>query len=78
MVILLADASGSRSRRAKDEPRCEELRAENTALTAHMFKTKDVQISVVQTVEFLKSEKGDLLKRKVMLVRAPFRLTDPT
>jgi len=30
-----------------------------------MFKTKDVQISVVQTVEFLKSDKTDLLKGKV-------------
>jgi kinetochore protein Nuf2 len=30
-----------------------------------MFKTKDVQISVVQTVEFLKSEKSAFLKRKV-------------
>jgi kinetochore protein Nuf2 len=56
---------GSRLRRAKDEPRCEELRAENAALTANMFKLKDVQTSVVQTVEFLKSEKNDFLKRKV-------------
>src|ERR1700730_17941005 len=55
----------SRLRRAKDEPRCEELRAENAALTANMLKTKDVQTSVVQTVEFLKSEKSDILKRKV-------------
>ena len=75
MVLLFANAFGSRSRRAKDEPRCEELRAENTALTANMFRTKDVQISVVQTVEFLKSEKGDLLKRKVMLVPASLRST---
>jgi len=30
-----------------------------------MFRTKDVQVSVVQAVEMLKTEKNNLLKRKV-------------
>jgi hypothetical protein len=62
--VFCFDVTLIRSRRAKDEPRCEELRAENNKLTAKMFKTKDVQIAVVQAVEKLKTEKTDLLKRK--------------
>jgi hypothetical protein len=53
-----------RAKRAKDEPRCEELRAENSSLTAHMFATKEVQAMVVQAVETLKTEKSEILKRK--------------
>jgi kinetochore protein Nuf2 len=56
-----------RAKRAKDEPRCEELRSENSSLTARMFATKEVQGVVVQAVETLKTEKSDVLKRKESL-----------
>jgi len=60
-----------REKRAKDEPRCEELRADNSALTTRMFSTKEVQATVVQAVEALKTEKNDLLKRKASLSSDP-------
>jgi hypothetical protein len=42
-----------------------------------MFKTKTAQIFVVQTVEFLKSEKSDFLKRKVRHSRINFNCVRP-
>ena len=50
---------------AEDEPRCEQLRAENLELRARMFATKETQVAAVQEVENLKAEKTALVERKV-------------
>ena len=49
---------------AEDEPRCEQLRNENSTLQAKMIATKEFQIAVVKEVENLKAEKTSLIKRK--------------
>jgi kinetochore protein Nuf2 len=50
---------------AEDEPRCEQLRKQNSELRARMFATKEFQTAAVQEVEKLKAEKSALLNRKV-------------
>ncbi|KAG5650919.1 hypothetical protein H0H81_010526 [Sphagnurus paluster] len=52
---------------AEEEPRCEQLRLENSALRARMIATKEYQIAAVQEVEKLKGEKNTLIKRKEAL-----------
>lgn len=54
-----------RAKIAEDEPRCEQLRIENSALRAKMIATKEFQTAAVQEVEQLKAEKNALIKRKV-------------
>ncbi|KAG5643896.1 hypothetical protein DXG03_009467 [Asterophora parasitica] len=49
---------------AEDEPRCEQLRSDNSALRAKMIATKEFQTVAVQEVEKLKAEKNALVKRK--------------
>ncbi|KAH7913923.1 Nuf2 family-domain-containing protein [Hygrophoropsis aurantiaca] len=56
-----------KAQRAKDEPKCEELRLENAAITAHLRATKEVHQSVVKDIETLKIEKASLLSRKEAL-----------
>jgi len=56
-----------RTKIAEDEPRCEQLRRENSALRARMFATKEFQTAAVQEVEKLKAEKSALIKRKASL-----------
>lgn len=53
-----------RARIAEEEPRCEQLRNENSALRAKMIATKEFQTAAVQEVEKLKAEKNSLIKRK--------------
>ncbi|KAF9239623.1 Nuf2 family-domain-containing protein [Melanogaster broomeanus] len=53
-----------KAQRAKDEPRCEELRAENAAITAHLMATKDTTQYVVKDIETLKIEKADVILKK--------------
>ncbi|KAJ7273400.1 Nuf2 family-domain-containing protein [Mycena rebaudengoi] len=55
------------ARIAEDEPRCEQLRTENTQLRARMFATKEIQLATVQEVEQLKAEKTALVQRKEAL-----------
>lgn len=50
---------------AEDEPRCEQLRAENAALRTRIYTTKEYQVATVQEVENLKAEKMALVERKV-------------
>lgn len=52
---------------AEDEPRCEQLRNENSALRAKMIATKEFQMAAVQEVEKLKADKNALIKRKEAL-----------
>lgn len=54
-----------KEQRAEDEPRCEELRKENAAITAHLMATKEIQTSLVKDIEALKVEKSGVLQRKV-------------
>ncbi|KAI0060855.1 hypothetical protein BV25DRAFT_1827411 [Artomyces pyxidatus] len=53
--------------RADDEPRCEELRTENAAITAQLIATKDIQTILLKDIEALKSEKATLNQRKESL-----------
>jgi kinetochore protein Nuf2 len=54
-----------RTKQAEDEPRCQELRTENAALTAKLVSTKEVQKEIAGSCEKLKIQKNDLLQRKV-------------
>jgi kinetochore protein Nuf2 len=54
----------SRAQRAKDEPKCEELRAENAAITAHLVATKETTQGVVKDIEALKIEKANVILKK--------------
>ncbi|KAF8636681.1 hypothetical protein AX17_003487 [Amanita inopinata Kibby_2008] len=56
-----------RAKIAEDEPTCEQLRSENSALRAKMFATKEFQTAAVQEVEKLKAEKNALIKRREAL-----------
>lgn len=53
-----------RLQRAKDEPKCEEIRAENAAITAHLISTKETTQAVVKDIEALKVEKANLILKK--------------
>lgn len=54
-----------RARIARDQPICDQLIAENTALTSTMFLTKDAQQKAIGDVEQCKSNRTELIKRKV-------------
>ncbi|KAH7927702.1 hypothetical protein BV22DRAFT_1031466 [Leucogyrophana mollusca] len=56
-----------KAQRQKDEPKCESLRQENAAITAHLMATKEVHQSVVKDIENLKVEKASLIARKEAL-----------
>ncbi|KAH7889874.1 Nuf2 family-domain-containing protein [Phlebopus sp. FC_14] len=53
-----------KAQRAKDEPRCEELRMENAAITAHLMSTKETTQAVVKEIEELKIEKANIIAKK--------------
>ncbi|KIJ69633.1 hypothetical protein HYDPIDRAFT_36657 [Hydnomerulius pinastri MD-312] len=53
-----------KAQRAKDEPKCEELRVENAAITAHLMATKETTQSVVKDIEALKVEKANIILKK--------------
>jgi kinetochore protein Nuf2 len=56
-----------KAQRAEDEPRCDVLRSENAAITAHLMATKEMQMALVKDIETLKIEKAGVLQRKVHL-----------
>ncbi|KAL0564198.1 kinetochore-associated Ndc80 complex subunit nuf2 [Marasmius crinis-equi] len=53
-----------RERLAKDEPRCEELNAENTQLLKQLRDTKELQQAAIAEVDRLKAEKKQLIQRR--------------
>ncbi|TFY82587.1 hypothetical protein EWM64_g1426 [Hericium alpestre] len=53
-----------KAQRAEDEPLCEDLRAENAAITAHLIATKEIQGTLLKDIEALKAEKMAVLQRK--------------
>ncbi|KAG1715661.1 hypothetical protein ID866_1503 [Astraeus odoratus] len=53
-----------KAQRAKDEPKCEELRSENAAITTHLMVTKETTQGVVKEIEALKVEKASVLAKK--------------
>ena len=56
-----------RIKRAEDEPKCEALRQENTALMEQVIAYKEKQMGFLQDVEGLKQEKAGLVAEKVRL-----------
>jgi kinetochore protein Nuf2 len=56
-----------KSKQAANEPKCEEYRKENTALTAKMIATKEIQEKTAGECEALKQDKSDLLRRKASI-----------
>ena len=54
-----------RIKRAEDEPKCEALRQENTALMEQVISYKEKQMGFLQDVEGLKQEKAALVAEKV-------------
>ncbi|KAJ6611798.1 Nuf2 family-domain-containing protein [Mycena sp. CBHHK59/15] len=67
LIEITEEIDTMKAKIAEDEPRCEQLRTENSALRARMFATKEFQVSAVQEVENLKAEKSSLLERKEAL-----------
>ncbi|KAG8217350.1 Nuf2 family-domain-containing protein [Butyriboletus roseoflavus] len=53
-----------KAQRAKDEPKCEQLRTENAAITAHLMATKETTQAVVKDIEALKIEKANIILKK--------------
>ncbi|KAG9318295.1 Nuf2 family-domain-containing protein [Chiua virens] len=53
-----------KTQRAKDEPKCEELRAENAAITAHLMAAKETSQSVAKGIEALKIDKASIILKK--------------
>ncbi|KAF8197413.1 Nuf2 family-domain-containing protein [Pholiota molesta] len=56
-----------KARIARDQPICDQLIGENTALTSTMFLTKDAQQKAIGDVEQCKSNRTELIKRKQAL-----------
>lgn len=54
-----------RIQRAEDEPKCEALRQENTALMEQVITYKEKQMGFLQDVEGLKQEKAALVAEEV-------------
>jgi kinetochore protein Nuf2 len=50
---------------AEDEPRCDQLRKINAELREKMFTTKRIQENYAEEVENLKSQKSELIAKKV-------------
>lgn len=67
LVEIRRKIDAMKAKIAEDEPRCEQLRIENSALRAKMIATKEFQTAAVQEVEQLKAEKNALIKRKEAL-----------
>ena len=61
-----------KARQHADEPKCEELRRDNAALTAKMMDIKEVQEQTAGECEVLRKDKSDLLSRKVPTALNPF------
>ena len=61
-----------RAKRAEDEPKCEQLRRENTAMTEQLIKYKETQHAFLEKLEKLKQEIETLLQHKVgsLILRA--------
>ena len=55
----------TRAKIAEDEPRCEQLRAENKKLHTEMLGIKEIQSVHAQDTQRLKEEKEVLLQRMV-------------
>ena len=62
--ILSSLEQRPRAQRARDEPKCDQLRAENAAITAHLMATKETTQSVVKDIEALKVEKANVILKK--------------
>ncbi|KAJ7074414.1 Nuf2 family-domain-containing protein [Mycena amicta] len=56
-----------KAKMAEDEPKCAQLREENSVLRARLFASKQVQEDTVEQVESLKAEKTALMQRKEAL-----------
>ena len=63
----LTGGMGLRVKRAEDEPKCEALRQENTALMEQVLAYRDRQLGFLQDVESLKQEKAELIAENVRL-----------
>ncbi|EGO21650.1 hypothetical protein SERLADRAFT_410230 [Serpula lacrymans var. lacrymans S7.9] len=64
VVHIQRELAAITAKRAKNEPKCDEIRQENAAITAHLMATKEVQTSVVKDIETLKIEKSAVIHRK--------------
>jgi len=49
----------------EDKPKREQLEAENKALTAQLYETKKVQLSITEEVERLRTTRTELVDRRV-------------
>lgn len=61
MILLNTD----RAKRAEDEPKCEQLRQENTSMTEQLIKYKETQHAFLEKLEKLKQDIENLLQHKV-------------
>lgn len=52
-----------RAQRAKDEPKCEQLKEENAAVTAQLLAAKEVHTGLTRDIEALKIERAHLQAR---------------
>ena len=71
----LTEGTGLRVKRAEDEPKCEALRQENTALMEQVLAYRDRQMGFLQDVESLKQEKAEFIAENVR--PRPFALLPP-
>lgn len=69
----------TRAKRAEDEPKCDQLRRENTAMTEQLIKYKETQHAFLEKLEKLKQEIETLLQHKVgsLILRAHRPRDDP-
>ncbi|KAJ7734926.1 Nuf2 family-domain-containing protein [Mycena maculata] len=67
LTEITQEINTMKAKMAEDEPRCEELRTENSALRGRLFATKEYQAATIQEVETLKAEKLALVERKEAL-----------
>ncbi|KAI5983850.1 Nuf2 family-domain-containing protein [Pisolithus albus] len=70
-----------KTQRAKDEPKCEELRTENAEITAHLMVTKETTQKVVKEIEALKNINADtallldtISRTRSRIVQSPERI----
>ena len=52
-----------RAQRAKDEPKCEQLKEENAAATAQLLAAKEVHTGLTKDIEGLKTQRSHLQAR---------------
>ncbi|KIK35132.1 hypothetical protein CY34DRAFT_812406 [Suillus luteus UH-Slu-Lm8-n1] len=65
--VAVLKLTARRAQRAKDEPKCEQLKEENAAMTTQLLAAKEVHIGLIKDINSLKIERAHLQARNATI-----------